>query len=54
MELSNARPSQAAISFSEIQAWASLKRISLDPLEVEAIKALDQVFLTLARKKPNE
>lgn len=51
VQLSNARSSQTAISFQEIQAWAQLKRVELDPFEVEAIKALDQVFLNIFRKK---
>jgi len=50
IDLNNARTAHSPISFSELQAWAQLKRLQLDPLEVEAIKALDGVYLNLARK----
>lgn len=39
------------LSFSEIQAWAELTRMEPMAWEVEAVKALDRVFLTEAMKK---
>lgn len=34
-----------------MQAWASLKRIGLEVFEVEALKALDHVYLNLSNKE---
>lgn len=38
------------ISFPEVQAWASANRLPLEPHHVEAIRALDAVWLEHARK----
>lgn len=50
VDLSNARQDNQAISYLEINAWASLMHIQLDLFEVRAIKALDTVFLSRKRK----
>lgn len=39
------------ISYLEMQAWASLKRIRLEEFEIDALKALDIVYLNSANKE---
>tara|TARA_R110000868_G_scaffold150541_11_gene373805 strand:+ start:460 stop:777 length:318 start_codon:yes stop_codon:yes gene_type:complete len=49
MDLSRSRPSTgfgpAGITYSEIQAWAALKRVNVAAWEVDILRALDAVFL---------
>jgi len=39
------------LTYSEIQAWAQLTRMDPMAWEVEALKALDRVYLTEVNKK---
>lgn len=54
-ELSNARGNSgfgpSPITYLEIQAWAALKQISIEVFEVNALKALDSVYLNSSNKE---
>ena len=54
-ELSNSRQSGGfgpnPISHLDMQAWASLKRLTLEPFEVDALRAIDAVYLAASNKK---
>lgn len=43
-----------AITFSEIRDWAFLKKIVLDPFEVEALEAVDRAFVIHHNSKSKE
>lgn len=55
LELSGARSSNGfaanPIQYSEIDAWARLKKINITPFEVEAIVKIDGVFLSHMAEK---
>jgi len=55
VELSSCRAptgfGSAPISFSEIDAYCRMKRTSLLPWEVDAIRALDEAFIQTGSKK---
>lgn len=42
------------LSYSEIQAWATLMRVKLVPWEVEAIKRIDSVRIRVSNEKKPE
>ncbi|MCK5245223.1 MAG: hypothetical protein KAJ90_08130 [Desulfobacterales bacterium] len=54
-ELSNSRDygmvGPKPLSYSEIQAWSQLTKIDPTAWEVQAIKAIDRVFIAEAGKK---
>jgi hypothetical protein len=58
LELDGARGSNGfglnPLSYSEIQAWATLMRVTLAPWEVEAIKRIDSVRIRVSNEKKPE
>lgn len=41
------------VSFSDMMAWSNLKKVELEPWEVDALKRLDMLFMSVQNKTKN-
>jgi hypothetical protein len=48
-DLSSGRSQGKPISFSELDSWARLKSVELEPEDIQAIKTMDAAFLAALR-----